>query len=392
MTLDRWALSADVVHLNHGSYGGVPRDVLATATGWRARLEAAPMRFYVLDWQPELDRARAVLAEFVRAPDSQLVFAPNATTAIATVLASLRDRLAAGDELLTTSHAYRAVKNQLDRLAGATGARVVVAPIALPYDPEQTAAAILAAATPRTKLAVLDHITSPTALRLPIEQLAPALSARGIAVLIDGAHAPGQIELDLGALLASGVSWYAGNNHKWLCAPKASGFLVAATPVAPIVTSHGASPEYGPANRWHAELDWAGTHDPCVHLTVPTAIASIAALGGGWPDVIARNHAAALDLRDRVIDGLGGTPHRYRLADDASTGAMAAIEIALPTDLTPFALQRALLEDGWEVAIVDFAAGPLVRISTHLYNEAAQGDLLARELHRRGVRLRAAVR
>jgi len=350
------------------------------------------MKFYVLEWQPELDRARAVLAQFVRAPDSQLVFAPNATTAVATVLASLRDRLATGDELLTTSHAYRAVKNQLDRVAAATGARVVVAPIALPYEPDQTAAAILGAATPRTKLAVLDHITSPTALRLPIEQLAPALAARGIAVLIDGAHAPGQIELDVGALLASGVSWYAGNNHKWLCAPKASGFLVAAAPVAPIVTSHGASPGYGPANRLHAELDWAGTHDPCVHLTVPTALASVVELGGSWSNVMARNHATALELRDRLIDGLGGTPHRYRLAADASTGAMAAIEIAVPTGVTPFALQRALLEDGWEVAIVDFAAGPLVRISSHLYNDATQGDLLARELHRRGVRLRAAVR
>ena len=140
------------------------------------------------------------------------------------------------------------------------------------------------------------------------------------------------------------------------------------------------------------ELDWAGTHDPCVHLAVPTALATVAELGGGWPNVIARNHAAALELRDRVIDGLGGMPHRYHLAGGASTGAMAAIEIALPTGLTPFALQRALLEDGWEVAIVDFAAGPLLRISTHLYNDATQGDLLARELHRRGVRLRAAVR
>src|SRR5262249_11136519 len=152
-------------------------------------------------------------------------------------------------------------------------------------------------------LAILDHITSPTALRLPVERIVPMLRERGVATIVDGAHAPGQLEVDVSAL---GATYYVGNCHKWMCAPKASGFIVAAESAAaiPVVTSHGASPEYGPRNRLHAELDWAGTHDPTVHLTVPTAIADVGAEGGGWPAVRARNHAMAIEMRNRFVDAL----------------------------------------------------------------------------------------
>ena len=333
------------------------------------------MRFLVLEWQAELDRARVALAQFLGAPAEQLVFVPNATTAVAIALASIA--LAPDDEVITTSHAYRACKNQLVR----TGARIVTVPIALPYDPDALVAALAAAITPRTKLALLDHITSPTALVLPLERIIPQLRARGIPVLVDGAHAPGQIALDIGAL---GATWYAGNNHKWLCAPKGTGFLVSTTPARPVVTSHGASPEYGPPNRLHAELDWMGTHDPTPHLTVPTALATVATLGGGWPAVLARNHALAVEMRARLLDGLGGSA----LALDSSLGTMAAVPITLPPGVAPLQLEADLLRAGWEVPIVDFADGPLVRVSAHLYNEAAQADALARELYARGVRPR----
>src|SRR6185503_7605088 len=190
-------------------------------------MEASPMRFFVLDWQRELDSARTALARFVRAPDDRLVFVPNATTGVALAVAAAR--LGAGDEIVTTDHAYRACRNQLARLAEARGARVIVVPIALPFDPEAATAAILGAVTPRTRLALLDHITSPTAVIMPLLQLVPALASRCGQIIVDGAHAPGQVELDVGALLALGVTWYAGNNHKWLCAPKSSGFLVTTT-------------------------------------------------------------------------------------------------------------------------------------------------------------------
>ena len=375
-----WALANEVVHLNHGSYGGCPRAVIEAAEEVRARLEAAPMRFYVLEWQGELDRARDEVAAFVGAPAERLVFVPNATTGVAHALAAAR--IEPGDELLTTSHAYRACKNQLVRLADARGARIVTVPVELPFDPDQLVEAIERAITPKTRLALIDHVTSPTALVLPLDRIVAALAARGVQIAVDGAHAPGQIPLELDPLLAAGVTWYAGNHHKWLCAPKASGFLVTTTPLVPLVTSHGASPEYGPANRLHAELDWSGTYDPAPQLAVPAAIATVAVLGGGWPAVIAHNHALAVEMAGRLRDALGADA----LARDADLGAMAALPIAVPAGHTPKSLEARLLADGWEVAIVDFPGGPLARVSAHVYNRAGEADALAAKLHALGVR------
>jgi len=386
--LDRWVLDPAVVHLNHGSFGGCPVEVFDAATAWRRRLEASPMRFLVLEWQLALDRARAAVASFLHAPAERLVFVPGATTGVAIALGSAT--LAAGDQILITDQTYRACRNQVRRLADARGLEIGSVAIPMPFDADALVDAVARAITPRTRLALLDHVLSPTAIVLPLARLLPRFAARGIPVIVDGAHAPGQLELDVGALLAAGATWYTGNHHKWLCAPKGSGFLAAApgAPLVPRVTSHGASPEYGPANRVHAELDWSGTHDPAPHLATPTAIATLAALGGGWPGVIARNHQLALVLRDRVAAGLGGAAG---LAPDDAIGAMAALAIELPAGVRPLVLEAQLLAAGWEIPIVDLPSGPLVRISAHLYNHAGEGDALARELHARGVRARRTV-
>ncbi|MEJ7599900.1 MAG: aminotransferase class V-fold PLP-dependent enzyme [Kofleriaceae bacterium] len=377
----RWALDPSVVHLNHGSFGGCPREVLAVADAVRARVEASPMRFFVTEWQDEVDRARAALAAFLHAPAPRLVFVPGSTTGVALALHSFP--LATGDEVLVTDHGYRACRNQLERLATARGLRIATAKLALPFDPDAAIDAVTRAITPATRLAMLDHITSPTALRLPIEQLVPILAARGIATIVDGAHAPGQIELDVAAI---GAAYYVGNCHKWLCAPKASGFIAVAdgAPLVPLVTSHGATAAYGPANRLHAELDWSGTYDPAAQLAVPAAIEAVAREGGGWPAVRARNHALAIALRDHLIEALGGRP----LAADDWIGAMAAIPIALPAGTPPLELERQLLLAGWEVPIVDFAGGPLLRVGAHLYNHLGEAAVLAKELRDRGVAAR----
>ena len=382
--LQRWSLDPSIHHLNHGSFGGCPNAITLTATAWRARLDAAPMTFLVLEWQAALDRARASLADFVHAPADRLVFVPSSTTGVAIALGSVE--LAAGDEIITTDHAYRACRNQLQRLAEARGATLRVVTIPLPFDAGALIDAVTRAFTPRTQLALFDHITSPTALRLPIEQLVALATARGSQVIVDGAHAPGQIALDVSAI---GAAWYVGNCHKWLCAPKGSGFLVAGSGVTvrPVITSHGASPEYGPPNRLHAELDWNGTHDPTAHLTVPSAITTVALEGGGWPAIYARNHALACELRRRIIDGLGGGSAALLAPDDA-LACMAAIPIHPPANTTPDALQTQLLLDGWEVPIVNFARGPLLRVSAHLYNHAGEADLLVAKLRSLGVTLR----
>jgi isopenicillin-N epimerase len=385
--IDRWALAPNVVHVNHGSFGGCPRAVFDAALEWRTRLEAAPMKFLVLEWQDAIDGARGVLADFLGAPADRLAFIPNATTGVAIALASTP--LAAGDEILVTDHGYRAVKNQLQRLVVSHGVRVVTVTLPLPYEMDAAVAAVSEGVTERTRVVILDHITSPTALVVPLERIVPALTARGITVIVDGAHAPGQLALDVGQLLAAGVTYYTGNNHKWVCAPKGTGFLVAAPSVAtprPVVTSHGATPEYGPDNRLHAELDWMGTYDPTAHLCVPTAIATIASLANGWRHAIARNHALALEMRDRLMVALGSSSLLADAENNAAIGTMAAVPITLPPNTEALALEKQLLRENWEVPNVDFVHGPLVRISAHLYNHADQADALAEKLLAAGVR------
>jgi isopenicillin-N epimerase len=384
MQLADWVLDPRVEHLNHGSFGGCPRAVLDAANAWRARLEAAPMQFFVLDWQERLDAARAALAAFVGAPAERMAFVPNATTGVATALGSLSGTLAAGDEIVVTDHGYRAVRNQVMRLVDERDVTLVTVPLPLPFETDAAVAAIERSITARTRIIVLDHITSPTALVLPVERIARSAALRGIAVVVDGAHAPGQLALDVSALLAAGVTYYAGNNHKWLCAPKASGFVVAApgAAVRPVVTSHGASPEYGPPNRLHAALDWMGAYDPSAQLAVPVAIDEVARLGGGWPSVLARNHALALAMRAELAEALGGDV----LGPDDALGTMGAIAIELPAGIAALAIEKQLLRDGWEVPIVAFVHGPLVRVSAHLYNDAAQIAPLAAKLRALGIR------
>ncbi|HEX7701140.1 MAG TPA: aminotransferase class V-fold PLP-dependent enzyme [Kofleriaceae bacterium] len=378
LTLDRWALTPEVVHLNHGSYGGCPASVIDAAIAMKRRLEGAPMRFFGTEWQALVDRARADLARFLNAPAHRLVFTPNATSGVAIALASCE--LAAGDEILATDHTYRACKNQLERLARERAARLVIVPITLPFDPDAAVDAITRAVTTRTKIALFDHITSPTAVIMPLDRIIPRLP--GVQVIIDGAHAPGQIELDVSALSTLGLTYYAGNNHKWLCAPKSTGFLFAGGPAKPLVTSHGASPDYGPANRLHAELDWPGTYDPTAQLAVTDAIAALAAVGT-IADIADRNHRLALALRDHVIDAMDGR----RLAPDSSLAAMAAIPIVLPPNVTPHQLTQRLLRDNWELPIVDWPGQPLVRICAHLYNSLADGPPLVAKLRELGVSL-----
>lgn len=374
--IERWVLDPALVHLNHGSYGGCLRRVIDVATAMRARLEAAPMQFLVLAWQTQIDDARAHLAAFVRTTPERLAFVPSSTTGVAIALHSAT--IQAGDEIVTTSHVYPACRFQLERLASERGAKLVVVDIALPFDADALVDGVAAAITPHTRLALLDHITSATALRLPLERLIPLFEARDIPVLVDGAHAPGQLDLDIDRL---GATWYVGNCHKWLAAPKASGFLAwsaaAVSSLRPLVTSHGANPGYGPPNRQHAELDWSGTYDPSAQLAVPAAIKAIAEESGGHPAIYARNHALVVEMRNR----LGGT----RIAPDDALGMMAAIPIALPAGTTPTSLQQTLLRDGWEVAIVDFPGSPFVRVSAHLYNHAREADQLAAKFHSLGV-------
>jgi isopenicillin-N epimerase len=379
-----WPLDRDVIFLNHGSFGACPTEVLRHQAALRAEMEAEPVRFLSRELDDRLDVARAALAAFLGADPDDLAFVTNATGGVNAVLRSLT--FASGDELLTTDHTYNACRNTLDYVAARAGVRVVVATIPFPVgSPEEVVEAVLAKVTPRTRLALLDHVTSPTALILPIERLSAELGRRGIDVLVDGAHAPGMVELNLATL---GVAYYSGNCHKWLCAPKGSAFLWVRRDrqpaVHPLTISHGANAVRPERSRFRLEFDWTGTSDPTAWLTVPKAIEYVGALQpGGWPAVMARNHALALRARDLVCAAAGTAPP----CPDAMLGSLASVR--LPDGTAPVAWRRPdplqlRLYDDWriEVPVMSWPAAPrrLIRLSAQLYNRREHYERLAQAL------------
>jgi isopenicillin-N epimerase len=388
MRRDGWGLDPDILFLNHGSFGACPTAVLDEQARLRAHLEREPVRFFVRELEGRLDEARAALAAFIGTAPEDLAWVPNATFGVNAVLRSLA--LAPGDELVATDHGYNACRNALDAVAAAHGARVVVARVPFPVAaPEEVVDAVLAAVGPRTRLALLDHVTSPTGLVWPVARLVAALRARGVETLVDGAHAPGMLPLDLQAIDAD---YYTGNCHKWICAPKGAGFLVvrrALQPrVRPVVISHGANSPRTDRSRFLVEFDWTGTADPTAVLCVPAALRAMAArVPGGWPEVMARNRALALAGRRILCDALGVAPP----CPDEMVGSLAAVVLpdgaaaASSTPLYADPLGDALLEEHHiEVPVISWPwpAPPrrLVRISAQLYNEPSDYARLAEAL------------
>lgn len=378
-----WTLDPSVTFLNHGSFGACPAPVLAAQAEWRARLERQPVRFMARELEGLLDEARAALAAFVGAIPGDLAFVPNATSGVNAVLRSLV--FAPGDELLTTDHAYNACKNALHFVAERSGATVVVAKVPFPLDgPATVVESVLARVTPRTRLALLDHVTSPTGLVWPIAEIVQALAERGVETLVDGAHAVGMLPVDVSAI---GAAYYTGNCHKWLCAPKTAGFLHVRRDlqelVRPLAISHGARLKRADRSRFLLEFDWTGTVDPTAYLSVPAAIRVLGSLlPGGWPALRARNRELALAGRRLLCEAL----RIPEPAPESMIGSLAAVPIAdggaePPTSgLYCDPLQDALREEaGIEVPIVPWPAAPrrLLRISAAGYNTIADYERLA---------------
>jgi isopenicillin-N epimerase len=380
-----WTLDPSIEFLNHGSFGACPRAVLEAQAELRAEMERRPVEFLARRLPALIDAAREKLAAFVGADPDGLVPVVNATTGVNTVLRSLD--LAPGDELVVTDHAYNACRNALVAVAHDTGAVAVVARVPFPLrSSDEVVEAVLAAVTPRTKLALIDHVTSPTGLVFPVEALLARLAERGIDALVDGAHAPGMIALDLRRLAAP---YYVGNCHKWLCAPKSAGFLWARADrrgsLRPLVTSHGANTHRPGRSRLHDMFDWTGTEDPTAFLCVPAAIDALGGmLPGGWPAVMEHNRALALAARRILIDALSIEAP----SPEAMLGSLATVPLPdAPHAATPELfgldpLHAALLGRHIEVPIVLWPAPPrrFVRVSAQLYNDEAQYHELAAAL------------
>ncbi|MDQ3282068.1 MAG: aminotransferase class V-fold PLP-dependent enzyme, partial [Acidobacteriota bacterium] len=378
-----WTLDPNITFLNHGSFGATPRVVLDAQTEFRAQMEREPVRFFVRELEPLLDSARATLAAFLQCDPEGLAFVPNATAGVNAVLRSLD--LDKFDELLVTTQEYNASRNALDYVAGLANAKVVAVEIPFPIaSPDVIVERVLAAVTDRTRLLLIDHVTSQTALIFPIERLVKELASRGIDTLVDGAHAPGFLPLNLREL---GAAYYTGNLHKWVCAPKGAAFLYVREnrrrSIRPVSISHGANATRRDRSRYLIEFDWTGTFDPSAWLAVPTALQFMSS-HGGWPEVMRRNRELCLRGRDLLCDALGIAPP----APDRMLGAMAAVPLPDGTETTAPSLYGDPLQDvllyehNIEVPIVPWPNPPkrLLRISAQLYNEMADYEKLVQAI------------
>lgn len=368
-----WTLDPEIHFLNHGSYGATPRHVLAAQSQWREAMEAEPVRFMADELPVALRAAGARLAGFVGATPSRLAFVENATAGANAVLRSLDWR--AGERIVIANHAYPALKNAARFVAQRHGLTVVEARVPWPLPgPDALIAAYAEALAGGARLAIVDHIFSPLAVETPLAPIVALCRAQGTSVLVDGAHAPGLLPLGLDALGATGVDWYVGNCHKWLCAPKGCGFIVA-TPegqreLHPAVISN----YFG--EGFEREFGWTGTGDPSARLAVTAALDFIAALGAErYRDALreqARDAAARIAAAWNVAPG----------APAAMFAAMVTLPLPVAEPATPEAVVRwrlkLLREHRIEVPVIPIEGRLWVRISAQVYNEPADYDALAR--------------
>ena len=365
---DQWTLDWTKLTVNHGAFGATPRVVLDAQAAWRDRMEAQPSIFMRCVLPDAMRASAAALAAFVKAAPDDVALVDNATTGCNAVMRSLV--FEPGDEIVIHGQAYGAIVNTARHVAARTGARLRVVDLPFPdADVPSFAARFAAALDARTKLAIVDHITSPSALLLPVAEIARACRAEGVPLLVDGAHAPGHVSLDLGGLDAD---WYVGNCHKWLGAPKGCAFLWTRRDrqagLHPTTISHG----YG--DGYVAEFDWTGTRDPTAFLALETAIDFHERLGG--EALRERNVALAKRageiLAERLGSAIGNRGH-----DTAMT--MVRLPVGGPyTRQRAVALRaRLLAEYGTDAPLHAHPDGIWIRASAQAYNEPADYATLA---------------
>lgn len=368
-----WGLDRSVLYLNHGSFGACPSNILAAQMALRMQMESEPVDFLSATLPARLSTTRAVLCSFLGAEEPDLAFVPNATTGVNAVLRSLA--FEPGDEILVTNHTYAACRKAVDFVAARTGAHVVVAHLPFPVrSDEEIVAAILTCVSPQTRLALLDHVTSPTALVMPLERLVRELQERDVDTLVDGAHAPGMVPIRLREL---GAAYYTGNAHKWLCAPKGAAFLHVRRDrqagLHPSVISHGYR------QGFRAEFDWTGTFDPTPWLCIGESLKFLGGLlPGGWPELMAQNHTLVMQARALLLETLAveAPCPETMIGSMASIALPAASAGSAAASLDVDGLHRWFRERGVETW---FYAHPtlLVRLSAQLYNSLPQYQRLA---------------
>jgi isopenicillin-N epimerase len=377
-----WQLDPAVTYLNHGSLGACPIPVLEAQRRWRDAMEKRPVEFLLRELEPRMAHVRQVLGALVGADPADIALVANATTAVNTVLRSVD--LRPGDEILTTNHEYNACMNSLNVTAERTGAKVVSAVVPFPVaGPADVVEPVVAAVTPRTRLALISHVTSATAIVFPIREIVAELQSRGVDVLVDGAHAPALLELDLDSI---GAAYYAATGHKWICSPKGTGLLHVRKDkqpgIRPLVISHGTNDPRADVPLFRREFDWQGSNDPTGFLSMPVAVSTLDSLGeNGLAGLRERNHNLALRAQGmlcEVLDLKAPVP-------EPMLSAMTAVPI---DHRFPGAQERAQLEAslrdtfGIEVPLMRLRARTdepyrwLIRVSCQAYNDESDIEQL----------------
>ncbi len=357
-------LDPTVIYLNHGGYGACPRPVFEEYQRWQLELERQPSLFFSKRANDLLREARTQLAGYLFTSPDNLIFVTNATIGGNYVAQSLD--LHSGDEILTTDHEYGAMDRLWEIVCNRTGARYIRQPIPLPINSvEDVVETLWQAVTPRTRLIFMSHITSPTALILPAEAVCRHAREAGILTMIDGAHAPGQIPLNLEAL---GADFYVGNCHKWMCAPKGAGFLYARPECRSIIMPLIVSWEVDDTSDFVRSTQWQGTRDLAAFLAVPAAIEFMQT--HNWEAVQRRCHALASDSRQRLCDWYGVRP----LTPDSPEWFAQMFTVLLPpTD--PVQLQAQLYdEQRIQLAIGTWHDQLHLRVSVQGYNDCKDLD------------------
>jgi len=380
-----WNLNPKTVFLNHGSFGACPQEILDYQFKLRTELESDPVHFFDVTSKQLWADSIEIFADFINADKEGIVFVPNATSGVNTILRSLS--LKPDDEIIILDHTYQACWNAVDFATKISGANTVIVPLPYPIkNPEEVTQAILSYTNEKTKLALIDTVTSPTGIRLPFETIVPELQSRGIDVLLDAAHGPGIVPLDLKKLKPA---YATGNAHKWLCTPKGSAFLHIREDkrldIRPLSISHGASVDGSKNEKIRLEFDWTGTQDITPWLCIPKSIEYIDSLvEGGWAEVMEHNTNLAIEARNIILEVLE-TP---KICPDSMIVGLSAVAlpgegVATKSVLEPDPLHT-LLYEKYNIQVPVFGwphhNRRYLRTASYLYNSIEEYRHLAKIL------------
>jgi isopenicillin-N epimerase len=363
-----WLLDREVAHCNHGSFGAVPADVLAAQDKIRRQMAVNPMRWFVRELPELVTAARAEVAAFLGADADDLAFVGNVSAGVSAITQSLQ--LSPGDEVLSSDHAYGAVSYALDRLSARTGARRVVASVPYHSSDDEVVAAFADHCTERTRLVVVDQVTSATARRFPVEDVARLAHRAGARVLVDGAHAPGMLALDVPGL---GADFWVGNMHKWACAPAGTGALWVAPQWRQEILSLVVS--WSEPDGYPNSFDSVGTDDLSAWLATPEALRMLGSLG--WDRVRAHNEAMVGWAQSKVAEILGLPPRELRHDPGLSMALLLLPAGAADTLEQALKLREQMAQLGVEMAMGSWNGRGTVRLSAQVYNQPSDYERLA---------------